>query len=77
MGAVVELFCREKVLFYEPNYRGVIFRSKIPRDFLPFLERYLVSRGLRMKPGDFEGLPLFLTQYGRPGLSQRQIRHDA
>lgn len=30
-----------------------------------------------MKPGDFEGLPLFLTQYGRPGLSQRQIRHDA
>lgn len=71
----LSFFVEKKSWFYEPNYRGVIFRSKIPRDFLPFLERYLVSRGLRMKPGDFEGLPLFLTQYGRPGLSQRQIRN--
>jgi hypothetical protein len=71
----LSFFVEKNSWFYEPNYRGVIFRSKIPPDFLPFLERYLVSRGLRMKPGDFEGLPLFLTQYGRPGLSQRQIRN--
>lgn len=48
-------------------------RIPVSSSFLPYLERYRVSRGLSPLPETDERLPLLETVHGRAGLSSRQI----
>jgi len=46
----------------------------VPSHFLPYLERYRISRGLLQLPGRNEDEPLLHSNRGRLGLCERHIR---
>lgn len=72
MGAFVKR--NESWWFEIVNRQGIVCEIFVRPDFIPYLRRYRLSRSLSVLPSYGEVTPLLTTIYGRPGLTDRQIR---
>lgn len=68
-------FVKEDCWYYEGNDQTTSRRSKLPLEFIPYLERYCISRQIFSSSHNLDREPLLITKHGRSGVSQRQIRN--
>ncbi|MFP3848003.1 hypothetical protein [Pseudomonas sp. W5-01] len=68
-------FVKKDCWYYEGNDQGISRRSKLPLEFVPYLERYCISRQVSLSSHNLEREPLLITKHGRSGVSLRQIRN--
>ncbi|MCF5352305.1 hypothetical protein GIW06_13470 [Pseudomonas syringae] len=68
-------FVKKDYWYYEGNDQNASRGFKLPLEFIPYLERYCISREILLSSHNLDREPLLITKHGRSGVSQRQIRN--